>query len=126
MIGMQAVVTVSHWIVRITGVLQLLSGLLYWAGDAPASIIGLHTLDGIILVIALLVLCVASTRVGAPMGMAIATAIVALIVLLLGLTQVSLLPGGTHWIVQVIHLLIGIAAVGMGEGLAGRVRRVRL
>ena len=126
MIGMRAVLTVSHWIVRITGVLQLLSGLLLWVGDVPPSVVPWHTLDGVILVIALLVLSAVSTRLGAPTGMAIGAAVVALVVLVLGLIQTTLIPGGTHWIIQVVHALIGVAAVGLGEGLGGRVRRARL
>ena len=37
MIGMQPVFAVSRWVVRIGGVLLLLSGLLFWTGDAPRA-----------------------------------------------------------------------------------------
>ena len=41
-------------------------------------------------------------------------------------TQDSLLPGPNHWIIQILHLLLGMAAVGMGEAIGGRMRRARM
>ena len=40
----------------------------------------------------------------------------------LGLTQTRLLTGSAHWLIEVLHLLVGVAAVGMAEGLAARVK----
>jgi hypothetical protein len=41
-----------------------------------------------------------------------------LIAPILGLTQANILTGNFHWVIQVIHLLIGIGAMGWGERLA--------
>jgi hypothetical protein len=32
------------------------------------------------------------------------------------------LTGGWHWTIQVLHLLIGLGAIGMGENLARRIQ----
>ena len=117
---------IDQWIVRIAGVLLLLSGLLFWTGDAPLSLVPAHMLLGVILVLALLLLAWLASQNGAPAGLAAGSAVLALVVLALGWTQTSLLPGGAHWIVQAVHLLLGMAAVGMGETLGARVRRARL
>jgi hypothetical protein len=45
-----------------------------------------------------------------------------LIVPILGLTQTNLLVGSTHWLIEVLHLLVGLGAIGMAEGLAARVK----
>src|SRR5262249_2134403 len=45
-----------------------------------------------------------------------------LIVPLLGLTQTQLLPGSAHWLIQVLHLLVGLGAIGQAEGLAARIK----
>jgi uncharacterized membrane protein YuzA (DUF378 family) len=45
-----------------------------------------------------------------------------LVVLVLGLNQTRLLVGSAHWLIEVLHLLVGIAAVGMAEGLAARIK----
>ena len=37
--------------------------------------------------------------------------------------QAELLPGDLHWLIRVLHLLIGIGAVGFAETLGVRIRR---
>jgi hypothetical protein len=46
-----------------------------------------------------------------------------LIVLALGMAQVSLLPGQYHWVIQALHLLVGLIAMGLGHALARRIGR---
>jgi hypothetical protein len=38
------------------------------------------------------------------------------------MTQASLLVGPFHWVIQVVHLLLGILAVGIGQIAAARWR----
>jgi hypothetical protein len=47
-----------------------------------------------------------------------------LIAPILGLTQANLLDNNWHWVIQVVHLLVGLAAIGTGEGLAQRMKRL--
>jgi hypothetical protein len=112
-------------LVRITGVLQLILGLLIWA-ENMFSLVGIHTLIGLVFVLSLWVLAAVSTRAGVPTTQAAGVIILGLIVLVFGMVQTSLLPGSSHWIIQILHLLIGMAAVASGETIGGRVRRVRL
>ncbi|MCL4560875.1 MAG: hypothetical protein M1281_09705 [Chloroflexi bacterium] len=44
-----------------------------------------------------------------------------LIVPLLGLAQTGLLVGPMEYVIQVLHLLVGLAAIGMAEGLAAQI-----
>ena len=46
-----------------------------------------------------------------------------LVVLVLGMTQNRLLVDGAHSIIQVLHLLVGIAAIGLAESLAAKIKR---
>jgi hypothetical protein len=115
----------AQWVVRVSGVLLLLLGLLFWTGDA-LGLIPVHTLLGVLLVLALWLLSATAWQLGVPPGMAAGAAILGLIVLGLGLTQTSLLPGSLHWIIQVLHLLLGMAAIGISEAIGGRVRRQKL
>jgi hypothetical protein len=125
MIGMQVVLTVTQMLVRITGVLLLILGLLIWT-EGMRDLVFPHIILGLVMVIALWLLAVVGARLGAPMGLAASVAVMGLIVLVLGMSQNSLVPGGAHWIIQVLHLLLGMAAVGMAEALGGRLRRIRL
>jgi len=121
---MSMTVTIAQWLVRITGVLELILGLLFWTGDAR-SLIPVHMLLGTLLVLGLWLLAASASQLGVPPGLTIGAAVLGLIVLLLGFTQTNLLPGGAHWIIQVLHLLVGIAAVASGEVIGGRLRRAR-
>jgi hypothetical protein len=122
---MRATLTIAQMLVRITGVLQLILGLLIWP-EGILSLISIHMLLGLVFVVSLWVLAAVSTRAGIPIGMAAGVAVGGLVVLVLGMTQTSLLPGSSHWVIQVLHLLIGMAAVGSGEAIGGRLRRMRL
>jgi hypothetical protein len=118
--------TVAQWLVRITGVLLLILGLLLWTGDIPLSLIPVHILLGVVLVLALWLLAATATAQGVPIGMAVGIAILGLITLVFGMYQRSLVPGGAHWIIQGIHLILGMLTVASGEMLGGRLRRLRL
>ena len=122
---MQLTITISRMLVRVTGIIQLVVGLLFWTGNA-LSLIPLHMLLGVLLVLSLWLLAAVSAQVGVPIGMAAGAAVIGLITLILGLIQDSLVPGSTHWVIQVLHLVVGIAAVGSGEMIGGRLRRQRL
>jgi hypothetical protein len=121
---MSMTVTIAQWLVRITGVLELILGLLFWTGDA-LNLIPVHMLLGTLLVLALWLLAASASQLGVAPGLTIGAALLGLIVLVLGFTQTSLLPGGAHWLIQVLHLLVGIAAVASGEMIGGRLRRGR-
>src|ERR1700716_287472 len=110
---MQVVLTVAQWVVRITGVLLLILGLLIWT-EGMFALISVHMLLGGLW-----------PRPGVPVGLAAGVAVVAIVMLALGMTQASLLPGPNHWIIQILHLLVGMAAVGMGVTGGGRMRRER-
>lgn len=125
MIGMRVAITVSHMLVRLTGVLLLIMGLLIWTENA-LGLIQWHMLLGLVLVIALIVLAATSVRAGVPVGLAIGAIVLAIVVLVIGMTQTGMLPGSTHWVIQVVHLVLGMAAVGIGEAIGGRLRRITL
>ena len=116
---------VAQWLVRVSGVLLLILGLLFWTGDA-LGLIPVHMLLGVVLVFGLWLEAALASQMNVPVGMVAAAAVLGLIVLVLGLTQTSLLPGSGHWIIQVLHLLVGLAAIASGEMIGGRVRRNRL
>ena len=123
---MRMTLTVAQMVVRVTGVLLLILGLLVWVGDAPRSLVPVHMLLGLIMVLALWLLAAVAVQAGLPVGMAAGAAATGLLALVLGVTQTSLLPGSTHWVIQALHLLLGMAAVGTGEMIGGRLRRERL
>jgi hypothetical protein len=116
---MRTATTVARWVIRISGIVQLLMGLVIWTG-AFDQLIGFHIAIGVLLVLALWAL--AGLAIGrAPAGQVAVAFVWGLLMPIFGLTQDRLLTGSFHWILQVVHLLVGLAAIGMGEGLARRI-----
>ena len=114
--------SVAGWTIRITGLALVVLGLLLWA-DAASSLRSIHILLGLVLVVALAAAAVLALRAGAkPILPAIAIAW-AFLTAALGMVQAQLLVGDAHVVVQVIHLLVGIVAIGLGEALAAAGRR---
>lgn len=119
---MKTATTVAQMIVRVCGVLLIILGLVFWTGHA-LRLIPIHMLLGLILVLALWALAAIAATAGVDAGQVILAVILGVIVLALGMAQNSLLPGPSHWVIQVLHLLLGLAAIGDGEALGARIKR---
>jgi hypothetical protein len=79
-------------LVGITGVLQVVLGVLFWTGHALV-LVPLHMMIGVVFVLALWSLAVLSARAGVHAGL-VATAIVwGLVIPAFGVTQMGILPG---------------------------------
>jgi hypothetical protein len=117
------VTRVCSLVVRIGGSLALLLGLLRYFSIGP-ELVQLHMTLGILVVLALWILATIYARTpNANLGMAIGASVVGLLLLIVGVTQQGLLLNSYHWVIQVIHVLLGLAVIGMGESLAGAIRR---
>jgi hypothetical protein len=103
--------------VRITGVLQIILGLIIWVTQNDA-IIPVHVFIGTLFVLSLWVVAFLAARAGVSPGMVAAGFILGLIIPIYGIAQMNLLLGQAHWVIQVIHLLLGMAGIGLGERLA--------
>jgi hypothetical protein len=112
-------------LIRVCFVVQLVLGGLFWTNNAR-GLIPLHQLVGFIFVIAIWVQAGLAARAGVNLGLVAFAAVWALVVPILGLNQTELLPGSAHWVIEVIHLLVGIIAVGLAERLATGVQSRRL
>ncbi len=110
-----------RWITRIAGIAALVIGLALSLFPA----IRLHmALGGIVAaMLAILSVMALSTRVRVPA--AVAGLVWAAVLVYVGTRQTQWLTGGSHWIIEVIHALIGIGAVGFAEMLAGAIVRKR-
>jgi hypothetical protein len=110
------------WTSRISGLVALLLGLLQWVGGG-GGIVPLHMLAGVVLVAALVTLAGLGLRGGAGPALPAVAVGWAVFVLVFGLNHATILPGEMHVVVEVLHLLVGLAAVGIGEALGARIRR---
>ena len=118
---MRSTVTAIQMAIRVLGVVQLVLGIAFWTGNA-LGLVDLHQLIGILLVLGLWTQAALAHRAGVPGGLVAGAAVWGLLVPIVGLTQRDLLPGGAHWVIQVIHLLLGIGLLALAENLATRAR----
>ncbi len=107
--------------IRVLGVLQLVLGILFWTGNA-LGLVDLHQLIGILLVLALWTQAALAHRAGVPGGLVGGAVVLGLIVPIVGLTQREIFPGSAHWVIQVVHLLLGLGLLAMAENLATRAK----
>lgn len=126
------VARISVMVLRLAALLALILGILFWLNVIPGAEsfrnpwTSLHMTLGIIVTICLVILGILMiTTKGGNVGLGLGAIVLAILVIALGLSQTSLLiDESVHWIVQIVHLLFGLAAIGMGEMIAGRYRRI--
>ncbi|HUY79116.1 MAG TPA: hypothetical protein VMV29_20265 [Ktedonobacterales bacterium] len=119
---MNTTTTVFQWIARIAGLIVIVLGILLWTGNFD-QLKSIHMLFGITVVLALWALAVLGAFSGVGVGFVALAIVWGIIVPLLGITQESLFPGGAHWLIQILHLLLGLGAIGQAENLARRIKR---
>ena len=106
--------------------LALILGILLWANVIGGGVVTVHMLLGILAMISLWVLAfgIATAPKGKNIGLAIGAFILGILLPVVGLGQLNWLLNSSHWIIQVIHLLLGLGAIGIGEAIAGRYKRL--
>jgi hypothetical protein len=120
--AMQRATVVTRWVVRLAGLTQILLGLTFWSGRA-LSLIPVHMLIGMIVVLGLWFLVVFASRTGLRPGLVALAFSWGLVLPVFGIAHIGLFPGRWHWVVQLAHLLLGIGALRLAEGLADHVLR---
>jgi hypothetical protein len=120
------IIRIGIMALRICVLLALILGILLWTNVVGGGIVMVHMLLGLLAMISLWLLAfgIATAPKGKNVGLAIGAFILGLLLPIVGLGQLSWLPGSMHWLIQVIHLILGLGAIGCGEAIAGRYRRL--
>jgi hypothetical protein len=118
---MRTTAFVTQMVLRLCFLVLLVLGVLFWTGRA-LSLVNVHMAIGSLFVIGLWIMAVLGARARVGMGLVANAAIGGFIVLGLGMTQTAIMPGGVHWVVRVVHLLVGMAAIGISERIGARIK----
>jgi hypothetical protein len=89
------------------------------------ALVGFHQLFGYALIASLWTLAFIASRAGVSTGVVVGAVSWGLLVLAFGWGQRYILPGDSHWIVQVLHLAISMAAMAWGRVLLASMRKRR-
>ena len=116
---MTASINILRWILRITFLLALLLGCALWIGRGYAYL-QLHMWLGFIITFDLLMLAFLALLSRVRPALPLIGIAWAILLPVLGIAQLHLLPGPNHWLISVIHLILGLGAIGLGEALAKR------
>src|SRR5262245_29448518 len=116
---MKTALLLTRGLVGITGLAQLALGVTFWTGHA-LSLVNLHMALGGVFVLSLWMLAILAARAGAPRGLAIAALVWGALLPIVGMLQMQWLPGAAHWLVRTLHLVMGIAAMGLAGQLGRR------
>jgi hypothetical protein len=118
---MKNALTTIQILIRLTGTVVLILGLLFWAVLDP-NLIKIHIVVGGVLVLLLWGLAFLAVRARVSTGLVVLDVAWSLVLPALGLTQAQILPGPAHWVIHVVHLLVGMGALGQAEMMAGRIK----
>jgi hypothetical protein len=114
----------STIVLRICYVTQILLGILLWTGNGD-NLRGLHILLGTVIVLGLWATGVALVLRGGSPVLAGALLVYGVVVLYVGLNQEQWLPGTLHWLIQVLHLVLGLGTMALTETTRQRIRAGR-
>jgi hypothetical protein len=110
---------ILRWIVRVAFLAGLLLGITLWLGRGY-SLLRLHMWLGFIVAFALLAIVVLSLLAKVKPALPIISLLWAVALPVVGIAQLHVMPGGNHWIIQIIHLILALGAIGLAEALAKR------
>ena len=116
------VIRIASAVLTVAGLLALIMGGLFWIG-AALNLVSLHMLLGLLAVAALWTIGVSQAANGGSWMLAFCALVTGALTIVLGLYQSSLMVGPPHWVIEAIHLILGILTIGLGHLGAARYRR---
>lgn len=116
-------VRILSWIVRLSGLLALVLGLLFWF--AHVDWISVHEALGALVTLSLLALSLVMVSVRGGRALGALGIVYALIVPFVGEMQVQWYVSAATWLVPTVHMLIGIGAIGLAQVMVTRYTRLK-
>ena len=117
------VIRIASIVLSFAGLLALILGLLIWIGT-DSNLVPMHMLLGILAVGALWVIGFSQDFSTSGSWVIAACALgVGGTLIFIGMTQASLMVGAFHWVIQLIHLVLGVLVIGIGHIGAARYRK---
>ena len=111
-------------LMRLSAVVQIVLGIGFWTGHWWRAI-NVHTNNGIAYVVMLWILALIALFQRRSVGLALFAIAWGFALAMLGFTQYRILAGSSfHWVVRVVHLIVGLATLGIAEKLVAARRTV--
>ena len=118
---MTSLVTALRWIARLDFLIALVLGILLWTGSAAQ--LKSHIITGFVMTLTLLLLGLLGFFAKIKPVMPVLAILWGVLLPYIGFAQLHLLPGSSHIVIQVVHLLIGLCAVCVAEAVGAQITR---
>ncbi|MFL5655745.1 MAG: hypothetical protein ACJ8CB_16395 [Ktedonobacteraceae bacterium] len=96
-------------IVGITGLCALVLGLFFWIANSDLT--DVHMLFGLLVTLGLLVMSIIALTASGLRIWGMVGIVYAIVVLIFGVSQSTILVGNLHWLIQTLHTLVGLGAI---------------
>ena len=106
-------------VMRLGALAQIVVGIGLWTGHLY-TLVDVHRPVGMLFVLALWGTAVIAMVQRRTIGLAAFAIAWGVLVAWLGFAQQAILPGDYHWVVRVLHLVIGLASMPIAERLVPR------
>jgi hypothetical protein len=117
------VIRIASIVLSFAGLLALILGVLIWTGTA-LNLVQMPMLLGLLAVGALWVIGIGQAfSTGGSWIIATCALVVGGVLMFIGLTQASLMVGAFHWVIQLLHLTLGLLVIGIGHIGAAHYRK---
>lgn len=122
---MKTATVVCQNLVRLIGLALIVLGILFWTGaDYTESLVRIHMQLGVAFVLLLWILAGIAMRARVGFGLIIGAVIWGFLVAAFGMSLRRLLASTPNpEVYRVLHLIVGICAIGVAEMLGGRIKR---
>jgi hypothetical protein len=110
-------------IVGIAGLCALVLGLVIWIANIDLT--DIHMLFGLLVTLGLLVMSIIALTARGLRIWGMVGIVYAIIVLIFGVSQVNMLVGHLHWLIQTLHTLVGTSALVLTGFLGARYRTLK-
>lgn len=104
------------YLARTLALVQIVTGFAIWLGWMPSS--APHIALGSVFVLVMWIVALLGLFILPQRGLPLLALLWGALTIWFGMAQTRLLPGATHWTIRIAHLIVGIAAVVMVEGLS--------
>jgi hypothetical protein len=115
-------IRIAQMFVRLAGLTLLVLGIIIWTGHG-AALVETHALLGVVFVLSLW--AVAIIGLASRIGYVLPARLIiwGVVIGWFGMSQHTLVTGSRHWTIQVLHVAVGLIAIGLAEVVTARVRK---
>lgn len=118
-------IKILQWVARIAWVGAILLGMSFWTGR-PIAPLSVHMTCGGLVALALAILAILAITHRVRVPVAVVAVLWAIATVAVGTMQDWWVGAGSHVLIEVVHLILGIGAIGLAEMLAAALNRKSL